>query len=211
MRWRQLPKPLIGGVQGLCIYGGWFYASVCDVLLAADDLRLLPSIANGQFSALPWDLALNARKAKEIIALQRYVLAEEAEELGLVNRVVPRVDLDAELVRMAKVIAKADPFHLRMMKLTVNQAQDAAGYEAQVRAGITVKAATRWNEDAAFAQAADERAFLSSPKALLPGKATTHPSPLLAYNPFDHASSAEVMYYSETAAVRAAQRRRSKM
>merc|ERR1719473_2644693 len=142
--WRQLSKPLLGGVKGYCVYHGAAVAATCDILLCAEDAKIMPGLV--EHNTLPYDLALNSRKAKEILMSRRYILPEEAEEIGLVNRVVKTEDLDAELVQMAKVIAKADPFHLRMMKLTVNQAQDAAGMETNMRAGMGIKAATRWHE-----------------------------------------------------------------
>lgn len=63
---------------------------------------------------LPWDLALNARKVKEIILTKRFVEAREAEELGLVNRVVETGREDEEAIAMANLIAKnTDPFQAR--------------------------------------------------------------------------------------------------
>merc|ERR1719487_287560 len=127
LKWRQLSKPLIGGIKGFCIYHGWELASICDMLLCAENAMIMPGLVSMNGS-IPYDLSLNARKAKEILMLKRFVLAPEAEELGMVSRVVPTEMLESELVSIARVIGKADPFHLRMMKLTVNQAQDAAGY-----------------------------------------------------------------------------------
>ena len=77
--------------------------------------------------------------------MQRFVLAKEACALGMVNQVVPTADLDSELILMAQVIAKADPFHLRMIKLTCNQAQDHAGYAAGARGSLSHWTAYRWD------------------------------------------------------------------
>ena len=99
--------------------------SVADIVISADDLKYMPSLV--EFTTLPWDLHLNARKAKEIFFAQRFVLAEEAVQIGLVNKVVPKEKLDAEVDDLAKIIARGDPFHLQMMKFSVNQALDAAG------------------------------------------------------------------------------------
>lgn len=56
-------------------------------MIAADDLKYMPSLV--EYTTLPWDLHLNARKAKEIFFSQRFVLAEEAFQIGLVNKVRP--------------------------------------------------------------------------------------------------------------------------
>jgi len=58
----------------------------------------------------------------------RFLDAAEAEREGLVNRVVPRAALEAEVLGWAGRVAENDPFLLRMTKLAVNQAQDSAGY-----------------------------------------------------------------------------------
>ena len=85
MRWRNLPKPTIAAVQGYCIFGGWIIASGMDVVFAADDAMFLPT--NFQYFSVPWDL--HPRKAKEILFESRFIGADEAEQLGFVNRVVP--------------------------------------------------------------------------------------------------------------------------
>jgi enoyl-CoA hydratase len=145
LKWRQLKKPLICGLKGYTIYHGCALASCCDLAIATDDLHMMPSLV--EYSSLPWDLALNTRRAKEIMFLQRFILANEALELGLVNRVIksePAELLDQELLRMANQIAKADPFHLRMMKLTANQAQDAAGFTGSIRSALSHWTSWRW-------------------------------------------------------------------
>jgi enoyl-CoA hydratase len=124
LRWRNLPKPTVAAVQGYCIFGGWMIASAMDVLFAADDAMFLGS--HFQYFAMPWDLS--ARKAKELLFEPRFMDAVEAEREGLVNRVVPRPRLEGETLEWAARVAENDPFQLRMTKLAVNQAQDAAGY-----------------------------------------------------------------------------------
>mmetsp|Transcript_60422 Transcript_60422/g.189241 ORF Transcript_60422/g.189241 Transcript_60422/m.189241 type:complete len:219 (+) Transcript_60422:2-658(+) len=131
LKWRQLPKPVICGVKGFTIYHGCAVMSIADVVVAADDSKIMPSLV--EYTSLPWDLALNTRKAKEIMMLQRFILADEAEQLGLINRVVAKANLEREVYAMARGVARADPFHLRMMKLAANQAQDSAGMSTHVR------------------------------------------------------------------------------
>ena len=124
LRWRNLPKPTVAAVQGYCNFGGWMLASAMDVIFAADDAMFLGS--HFQYFAMPWDLP--PRKAKELLFEPRFLDAAEAEREGLVNRVVPRAALGDEVLAWAGRVAQNDPFQLRMTKLAVNQAQDAAGY-----------------------------------------------------------------------------------
>jgi len=128
LRWRNVPKPTIAAVQGYCIFGGWMIASACDVIIAADDALFLPT--NFQYFSVPWDM--HPRKAKAILFESRLVDAREAEDLGFVTWVVPRAKLDAEVAAYAGRVAENDPFQLRMIKLAINQAQEAQGFTSHI-------------------------------------------------------------------------------
>jgi enoyl-CoA hydratase len=128
LRWRNVPKPTIAAVQGYCIFAGWMIASACDVIVAADDALFLPT--NFQYFSVPWDL--HPRKAKAILFESRLVDASEAEALDFVSWVVPRDRLDAEVMEYAARVAENDPFQLRMIKLAINQAQDAQGFTGHI-------------------------------------------------------------------------------
>jgi enoyl-CoA hydratase len=128
LRWRNLPKPTIAAVQGYCIFAGWIIASSCDVIFAADNARFLPT--NFQYFSVPWDL--HHRKAKEILFESRFLDAEEACDLGFVNRVLPLAELDAEVMDYALRVAENDPFQLRMIKLAINQALDGQGFTPHI-------------------------------------------------------------------------------
>ncbi|MCE2424121.1 MAG: enoyl-CoA hydratase, partial [Pseudomonadales bacterium] len=69
MRWRNVPKPTIAGVQGYCIFGGWIVAGAMDIIYAADNAMFLGS--NFQFFSVPWDM--HPRKAKELLYESRFV------------------------------------------------------------------------------------------------------------------------------------------
>lgn len=62
---------------------------------------------------------------------------EEAQELGLVNRIVPRAQLQQETLATAGLLANFDSFHMEMIKLTCNQAQDAPGLSSGVRSTLS--------------------------------------------------------------------------
>eukprot|EP01043_Picozoa_sp_COSAG02_P085777 COSAG02_NODE_23358_length_721_cov_0.982315_1_plen_81_part_00 len=63
-------------------------------------------------------------------------MQEEAQELGIVNRIVPRAQLQQEVIATAGLLASFDSFHIEMIKLTCNQAQDAPGLSAGVRSTL---------------------------------------------------------------------------
>src|SRR5690606_24590429 len=97
LRWRNLTKPTIAAVQGYCIFGGWIIASSMDLIFAADDAMFLGT--NFQYFTIPWDL--HPREAKEILFESRFLNAQEAKELKLVNRVIPRERLEEETLAYA--------------------------------------------------------------------------------------------------------------
>lgn len=195
LKWRQLSKPLLAGVKGYVIYHGCAIMSCADIVIAADDVKIMPSLV--EYTSLPWDLALNAKKVKEIMMLQRFVLADEAEQLGLVNRVVPAAALDEELVKMAAVIAKASPFHLRMMKLSANQALDNAGMTTHVRSTLSHWAAYRWDWSEQGHRVGDSAAVLT----------VDHGGTAKRLAPVSQALKDDVMYWSNTAATASRQAR----
>jgi enoyl-CoA hydratase len=97
LRWRDLPKPTIAQVQGYCIFGGYMFASAMDLIVAADDAMFLPSLT--QYFSAPWDVGV--RKSKEILFQSRFIDAQEALRIGLVNLVVPRADLEKATLALA--------------------------------------------------------------------------------------------------------------
>ena len=73
LRWRQLPKPLICGLKGYCIYHATALAAVADIALAADDMKYMPSLI--EYNNLPHEVGLSTKRAKEILFLQVLVVA----------------------------------------------------------------------------------------------------------------------------------------
>ncbi len=130
MRWRNVSKPTACAVQGYCIFGGWMIASAMDVIFAADDAMFLGS--HFQYFSMPWDL--NARKVKELLYESRFVDAHEAREIGLVNRVVPRAELQSHVLDWAERVARNDPFLMRMAKAATNHAEETRGFTAHTTA-----------------------------------------------------------------------------
>jgi len=132
LRWRNLMKPTIAMVHGYCIFGGWMIATAMDLIVAADDAKFLAS--HFQYFAVPYDVG--PRKAKEILFQERFMHADEAERAGLVNLVVPRDRLEEETLAIASRIAENDPFYLRLVKTSINSAQDAMGYSTFLKSAM---------------------------------------------------------------------------
>jgi enoyl-CoA hydratase len=129
-RWRELPKPSIAMVQGACIAGGLMLAWTCDLVIAADDAFFAdPVVRMGipgvEYFAHPW--VMGPRFAKEFRFLGERVDAARARELGMVNRVVSRHELERECLDVAERIARMPRLGLALAKRAVNQAEDLMG------------------------------------------------------------------------------------
>jgi enoyl-CoA hydratase len=136
LRWRNVPKPSIAAVQGVCIAGGLLLCWPCDLIIAADNARFSDPVVNMgiggvEYHGHTWELG--PRKAKEILFTGRHVTAQEAERTGMVNRVVPLDELRQATRALAAEIAEMDPFALRQAKRAVNQTLDVQGFYAAIQ------------------------------------------------------------------------------
>jgi enoyl-CoA hydratase len=125
----RLRKPLIGAVAGFALGGGCELAMMCDTLIAADTARfgqpeiklgIIPGIGGTQRLVR----AVGKAKAMEMILTGRLMDAAEAERAGLVARVVPAADLDAEAMKTAEAIAAMPLAALLAAKDCVGRAFD---------------------------------------------------------------------------------------
>jgi enoyl-CoA hydratase/carnithine racemase len=129
-------KPLVAMLQGVCIGGGLAIAACADVRVAADDTRLaVPAARLG----LGYHLGGMARlvalvgpsAAAEIFFTARQYTADEAYVIGLVNRVVPKADLEGVTTRTVASIAANAPLTLRAAKRAIAEVQrDPASRDA---------------------------------------------------------------------------------
>ena len=141
-RWRNLPKPVIAAAQGKTIAGGLMLLWVADLIVASDDATFSDSVVafgvNGvEYFAHPWEMG--ARKAKEILFTGESITAHEALALGMVNKVVPRDALDESTMALARTVAARPGFALKLAKESVNQAQEAQGLYAALRAAFSLQ------------------------------------------------------------------------
>jgi enoyl-CoA hydratase/carnithine racemase len=137
LRWRNIPKPSIAAVQGVCIAGGLLLCWPCDLIIAADNAKFSDPVVNMgiggvEYHGHTWEWG--PRKAKELLFTGRAMTADEAERVGMVNRVVPLDELRSTTRALAAEIATKHPFALRQAKRAVNQTLDVQGFYAAVQA-----------------------------------------------------------------------------
>jgi enoyl-CoA hydratase/carnithine racemase len=130
VRLRDFRKPTIASVQGACAAAGLMLASMCDLIVAADDAVFSNPVARMtgvgvELLVEPWELG--PRKAKELLLCAETIDAAEAERLGLVNKVVARADLASATREMADKVALVPPITAEAIKETINHMVDLQG------------------------------------------------------------------------------------
>jgi enoyl-CoA hydratase len=129
-RWRNIPKPTIAQVHGKVIAGGLMLVWPCDIIIASEDAEFIDNtvamgVCGAEFFQHPWEVGV--RKAKQMLFTSDALSAHEARDLGMVNEVVRRDELEDVTLAMAEQIARKPLFALRLTKEAVNAAQDAQG------------------------------------------------------------------------------------
>ena len=127
---RDFRKVTIAAVQGACSAAGMMLASMCDLIVAADDARfsnpvLRMSGVGVELLVEPWELG--PRKAKEFLFCAQTISATEAERYGLVNRVVARDELAEAARAMAEQVALVPPLTAEAVKASINNMVDLMG------------------------------------------------------------------------------------
>jgi len=129
-RWRDVPKPTIAMVQGACIAGGLMLAWVCDLIVASDDAFFQDPVQRMGIPGVEYfahAFELPPRVAKEFLLLGERMSAERAHTLGMVNRVVPREQLEASVRAMAAKLVAKDGLGLWLTKQAVNHVEELRG------------------------------------------------------------------------------------
>jgi enoyl-CoA hydratase/carnithine racemase len=128
-RLRQIGKPTIARINGICVGGGQELQLACDFAVMVDDAYIrhvgpehgsVP--AGGATQWLP--LVVGDRRAREILMLCEEISPQQALEWGLVSRVVPRSQLDAEVAALAQTLRSKLPETLRYTKAQLNWWRD---------------------------------------------------------------------------------------
>jgi len=140
---RVIPKPVIAMVAGYAIGGGNVLNVVCDLTIAAENAKFGQTGPNvGSFDA-GYGSGYLARivghkKAREIWYLCRQYNAEEALDMGLVNKVVPLEELETETVKWAEEMLEKSPTALRFLKAAMNADTDGLAGLQQLAGDATL-------------------------------------------------------------------------
>ena len=140
---RRLPKPVVAMVAGYAIGGGHVLHVVCDLTVAADNARFGqtgPRVGSfdGGYGAGLLARIVGQKKAREIWFLCEQYDAQQALDMGLVNRVVPLADLERETVAWCRRMLELSPLALRMLKAGLNAADDGLAGIQQLAGDATL-------------------------------------------------------------------------
>jgi naphthoate synthase len=140
---RRTPKPVIAMVAGYAIGGGHVLHVVCDLTIAADNARFGqtgPRVGSfdGGYGAGLLARTVGQKKAREIWFLCEQYNADQALEMGLVNKVVPLDQLEQETVAWADRILEMSPLALRLLKAAFNADTDGLAGIQQLAGDATL-------------------------------------------------------------------------
>jgi enoyl-CoA hydratase/carnithine racemase len=135
----RIPKPVVAAITGYALGGGCELALCADVRIAADDATLgqpeiLLGIIPGAGGTQRLSRLVGPSRAKDIIFTGRFVKAEEALAIGLVDKVVPAADVYAESVAWAAQFTAAASYALRAAKESIDK-----GLEVDLETGLEIE------------------------------------------------------------------------
>ena len=154
----EIPQPVIAQVQGIATAAGCQLVAWCDLAVAAEDARFAtPGVKIGLFCTTPMvavTRAIGRKAAMEMLLTGRYFSAQEARELGMINRVVSLEKLDEETEALANQIAEASRFVLGIGKqgfyAQVDQSDSNAMHYAKHTIAMNLNAVDAQNGITAF-------------------------------------------------------------
>lgn len=135
---RRCPQPIVACVNGAAAGGGFALALASDVRIATPSTRMNAAFIRIGLSACDIGVSyflprmVGSSVAAEYMLTGRFMDAERAYQLGLVSRIVPRDQLEAEAQGFVTDMLHATPLGLRLTKEALNHAIDAQGLEAAI-------------------------------------------------------------------------------
>ena len=140
---RRTPKPVVAMVAGWAVGGGHVLHVVCDLTVAADNAKFgqtgpMVGSFDGGYGAGLLAAHVGQKKAREIWFMTRQYNAQEALDMGLVNTVVPLAELEAETVSWCREILRNSPLALRLLKSSLNAADDGLAGVQQLAGDATL-------------------------------------------------------------------------
>jgi naphthoate synthase len=148
---RALSKPVIAAVNGWAVGGGHILHIICDLSIAADTAKFGqagPRVGSfdAGFGAAYLARVVGEKKAREMWFLCRTYTAQEALEMGLVNKVVPLAELDAEVIKWCREIMELSPTAIKFLKAAFNADTDHV-FGSEAMSGVAVR--LYWESDEA--------------------------------------------------------------
>lgn len=143
MQIRRLPKPVIAMVNGYAIGGGHVLHVVCDLTIASENAvfgQTGPKVGSfdAGFGSSYLARMVGQKKAREIWFLCKQYSAQEAEKMGMVNKVVPIDQLEDTCVEWAEIMMERSPLALRMIKAGLNAELDGQAGIQQLAGDATM-------------------------------------------------------------------------
>lgn len=140
---RTLPKPVIAMVNGFAVGGGHVLHLMCDITIASENAmfgQTGPKVGSfdAGFGASYLARIVGQKKAREIWFMCRLYTAQQAEQMGMVNKVVPFVKLEDEVVDWAETMMERSPLALRMIKAGLNAELDGQAGIQQLAGDATM-------------------------------------------------------------------------
>ncbi|CAN5304595.1 1,4-dihydroxy-2-naphthoyl-CoA synthase [soil metagenome] len=140
---RRTPKPIVAMVAGYAVGGGHVLHVVCDLTIAADNAvfgQTGPKVGSfdGGYGSGLLARSVGQKKAREIWFLCRQYDAQQALDMGLVNTVVPLERLEEETVAWCREMLAHSPLALRMLKASLNAADDGLAGIQQLAGDATL-------------------------------------------------------------------------
>jgi len=147
---RHLSKPVIAAVQGRALAGGAGLASACDMVVATRSAQFgYPEVKIGFVAAIVMAIVrrnLGEKRAFEILTTGRSWSAEEAEQMGLINRVTDDADFDNGIEALLAELSNVSASAVTLTKSLLYQ-MDGMSFEQALRAGIEMNAIARLTPD----------------------------------------------------------------
>jgi len=136
---KALPQPLIAGIKGFALGGGFEMALLTDIIIAGENAQFgLPEVrvglipANGGTQLL--SRTIGRSRAKEMIFTGRRINAHEALALGIVNKVVPTEKVEEAVLQLAQEICASAPIAVRQAKKAID-----LGTDVDLRTGMEIE------------------------------------------------------------------------
>jgi len=147
---RALPKPVVAVVHGRALAGGCGLATACDLVLAPESAQFgYPEVQRGFVPALVMNMlrrAVGEKIAFDLAATGRLLSAREAERAGLVSRVWPDAQFEAEAEQTIRTISGLSATALALTKQQLYRL-DGVGFEEGMRLSADVNAVSRTTPD----------------------------------------------------------------